>query len=80
VVGIDLEAPDGHGVVDADVPCGVDGQIGVDRHVADAPCCSAIHLGARMVALVVNATLGATVLLIILRLISGGGGGWRRRW
>jgi hypothetical protein len=38
-----------------------------------------------MVALVVNATLGAIVLLIVLRLISGvGGGGWRnrvgRRW
>jgi hypothetical protein len=38
-----------------------------------------------MVALIVNATLGAIVLLIVLRLISGvGGGGWRggvgRRW
>ena len=43
-----------------------------------------IHLGTGMVALVVNATLGAIVLLIILRLISGAGGGWRgrfgRRW
>jgi uncharacterized membrane protein YeaQ/YmgE (transglycosylase-associated protein family) len=44
-----------------------------------------IHLGAGMIALVVNATLGAIVLLIILRLISGvGGRGWRsgagRRW
>jgi hypothetical protein len=40
-----------------------------------------IHLGTGMVALVVNATLGAIVLLIILRLISGvGGGGFRRRW
>ena len=44
-----------------------------------------IHLGTGIVALVVNATLGAIVLLIILRLISGaGGGGWRsrfgRRW
>jgi uncharacterized membrane protein YeaQ/YmgE (transglycosylase-associated protein family) len=44
-----------------------------------------IHLGTGMVALVVNATLGAIVLLIILRLISGaGGGGWGsrfgRRW
>jgi uncharacterized membrane protein YeaQ/YmgE (transglycosylase-associated protein family) len=44
-----------------------------------------IHLGSGMVALVVNATLGAIVLLLILRLISGaGGGGWRgrfgRRW
>ena len=40
-----------------------------------------IHLGTGMVALVVNATLGAIVLLIILRLITGvGGGGFRRRW
>ena len=43
-----------------------------------------IHLGTGTVALVVNATLGAIVLLIFLRLISGGGGGWRsrfgRRW
>lgn len=44
-----------------------------------------IHLGTGTVALVVNATLGAIVLLILLRLISGGGGGgWRsrfgRRW
>src|ERR1700722_15904561 len=40
-----------------------------------------IHLGTGMVALVVNATLGAIVLLIILRLISeDGGGGFRRRW
>ncbi len=44
-----------------------------------------IHLGAGIVALVANATLGAIVLLILLRLINGGGGGgWRgrfgRRW
>jgi uncharacterized membrane protein YeaQ/YmgE (transglycosylase-associated protein family) len=40
-----------------------------------------IHLGTGMVALVVNATLGAIVLLIILRLISGAGGGRSgRRW
>jgi len=31
-----------------------------------------IHLGTGMVALIVNATLGAIVLLVILRLISGG--------
>ena len=36
VVGIDLEAPDRHGVVNADVPRGVNRQVGVDRHVADA--------------------------------------------
>jgi uncharacterized membrane protein YeaQ/YmgE (transglycosylase-associated protein family) len=39
-----------------------------------------IRLGTGMVALVVNATLGAIVLLIVLRLISGGGGGWRSRF
>ena len=37
-----------------------------------------IHLGTGMVALVVNATLGAIVLLVLLRLISGvSRGGWR---
>jgi hypothetical protein len=36
VVGVDLEAPDGHGVVDADVPRSMDGQVSVDWHVADA--------------------------------------------
>ena len=30
VIGVDLEAPDGHGVVDADVPRGVCGQVSVD--------------------------------------------------
>ena len=44
-----------------------------------------IRLGTGIVALVVNATLGAIVLLIFLRLVSrGGGGGWGsrfgRRW
>jgi uncharacterized membrane protein YeaQ/YmgE (transglycosylase-associated protein family) len=42
-----------------------------------------IHLGTGMVALVINATLGAIVLLIVLRLISGAGGGGSRlggRW
>jgi hypothetical protein len=40
-----------------------------------------IHLGTGIVSLVLNATIGAIVLLLILRLISGaGGGGWRRRW
>ena len=34
--GVDLEAPDGHRVVDADVPRGVDRQVSVDRDVADA--------------------------------------------
>jgi uncharacterized membrane protein YeaQ/YmgE (transglycosylase-associated protein family) len=40
-----------------------------------------IHLGTGIVVLIVNATLGAIVLLIILRLISGAGGrGWRSRF
>lgn len=46
-----------------------------------------IHLGVGMVALIVNATIGAVLLLVVLRLLSGsrgwGGGwasGWGRRW
>ena len=38
-----------------------------------------IHLGAGTVALILNAFIGAVVLLLILRLI-GGGWGYRRRW
>lgn len=38
-----------------------------------------IHLGAGMVSLILNAFIGAVVLLLILRLI-GGGWGYRRRW
>lgn len=38
-----------------------------------------IHLGVGIVALVVNASIGAVVLLLVLRLV--GGGRWRyRRW
>jgi hypothetical protein len=33
---LDLEAPDFHGIVDADVPGRVDGQVSVNWHVADA--------------------------------------------
>lgn len=43
-----------------------------------------IHLGAGMVALIVNAAIGAIVLLLILRLLLGGWRrnywGWRRPW
>ena len=39
-----------------------------------------IHLGAGIVALIINAFIGAVVLLLILRLVSGGGFGGRRRW
>src|ERR1700723_3313392 len=37
-----------------------------------------IHLGVGIVALIINAFIGAVVLLLILRLLSGGFG--RRRW
>jgi uncharacterized membrane protein YeaQ/YmgE (transglycosylase-associated protein family) len=37
-----------------------------------------IHLGVGIVALVINAFIGAIVLLLILRLIGGGGWGYRR--
>jgi uncharacterized membrane protein YeaQ/YmgE (transglycosylase-associated protein family) len=39
-----------------------------------------VHLGAGIVALILNAFIGAVVLLLILRLVSGGGFGYRRRW
>ncbi|WP_158814801.1 GlsB/YeaQ/YmgE family stress response membrane protein [Methylocapsa sp. S129] len=42
-----------------------------------------IHLGVGTVALIINATIGAIVLLLVLRLVWGGGGwGGRlgRRW
>ena len=38
-----------------------------------------IHLGVGIVALIINAFIGAVVLLLILRLVGGGFGG-RRRW
>jgi hypothetical protein len=46
-----------------------------------------IHLGVGTVGLIVNATIGAIVLLLLIRLVAGGGrfgGGWGgrfgRRW
>jgi uncharacterized membrane protein YeaQ/YmgE (transglycosylase-associated protein family) len=43
-----------------------------------------IHLGVGTVALIVNATIGAVVLLILLRVFAGnrgwGGGGWGSGW
>jgi uncharacterized membrane protein YeaQ/YmgE (transglycosylase-associated protein family) len=39
-----------------------------------------VHLGAGIVGLIINAFIGAVVLLLILRLVSGGGFGYRRRW
>ena len=66
----------GYGLV-GDLIIGVIGAFIGDRLVPRL----GIHLGTGMVALVVNATLGAIVLLIILRLISGVAGGRSgRRW
>ena len=41
-----------------------------------------IHLGAGMVNEIVNATIGAILLLLVVRLLRGAGGGgrWRGRW
>jgi uncharacterized membrane protein YeaQ/YmgE (transglycosylase-associated protein family) len=46
-----------------------------------------IHLGARMISAIINATIGAILLLLVVRLVRGGGGwgsrwsgGWGRRW
>jgi len=40
-----------------------------------------IHLGTGIVELIVNAFVGAVILLFVLRLVGGGGGwGYRRRW
>jgi uncharacterized membrane protein YeaQ/YmgE (transglycosylase-associated protein family) len=45
-----------------------------------------IHLGAGMISAIINATLGAVLLLLIVRLLRGGSGwgnrfgGWGRRW
>jgi uncharacterized membrane protein YeaQ/YmgE (transglycosylase-associated protein family) len=41
-----------------------------------------LHLGAGIVDLIINATIGAIILLFVLRLLRGGGfrRGWGRRW
>jgi len=40
-----------------------------------------IHLGSGLVSAIVNATIGAVLLLLIVRLVRGGGfGGWQRSW
>lgn len=38
-----------------------------------------IHLGVGFVAEIINATIGAVLLLLVIRLVRGGGG-WRSRW
>ncbi len=43
-----------------------------------------IHLGVGLIAAIINATIGAVVLLLIIRLVRGPAWGWRRgygrRW
>ena len=43
-----------------------------------------VQLGAGIIALIVDATIGAIVLLLVVRLVRGGGSwegsGWGRRW
>ena len=42
-----------------------------------------IHLGVGTIALIINATIGAVVLLLIIRVVAGNrgwGGGWGRGW
>ncbi|HEY5363721.1 MAG TPA: GlsB/YeaQ/YmgE family stress response membrane protein [Aestuariivirga sp.] len=38
-----------------------------------------IHLGTGLLEQIINATIGALILLFIIRLVRGGGG-WRNRW
>jgi uncharacterized membrane protein YeaQ/YmgE (transglycosylase-associated protein family) len=38
-----------------------------------------IHLGTGLVSAIVNATIGAVLLLLVVRLVRGGGG-WQRSW
>jgi uncharacterized membrane protein YeaQ/YmgE (transglycosylase-associated protein family) len=42
-----------------------------------------IHLGVGTIALIINATIGAIILLIIIRMVAGSrgwGGGWGNGW
>ena len=41
-----------------------------------------LHVGTGVVSAIVNATIGAILLLLVVRLLGGGTGwgGWRRRW
>jgi len=43
-----------------------------------------IHLGSGMISAILNATIGAMLLLLVLRLVRGrsawSGWGWRGRW
>jgi uncharacterized membrane protein YeaQ/YmgE (transglycosylase-associated protein family) len=39
-----------------------------------------IHLGTGIIASIINATIGAVILLLLIRLVRGPGFGWRRGW
>ena len=39
-----------------------------------------VHLGVGMLREILNATIGAILLLLIIRLVSGSGFGYARRW
>jgi uncharacterized membrane protein YeaQ/YmgE (transglycosylase-associated protein family) len=39
-----------------------------------------IHLGTGLISAIVNATIGAVLLLLIVRLVRGGVWGWQRSW
>ena len=39
-----------------------------------------VHLGTGIIASIVNATIGAVILLVLIRLVRGPGWGWRRGW
>jgi uncharacterized membrane protein YeaQ/YmgE (transglycosylase-associated protein family) len=39
-----------------------------------------IHLGTGLISAIINATIGAVLLLLIVRLVRGGGWGWQRSW
>jgi uncharacterized membrane protein YeaQ/YmgE (transglycosylase-associated protein family) len=39
-----------------------------------------IRLGTGLISAIVNATIGAVLLLLVVRLVRGGGGGWQRSW
>jgi hypothetical protein len=72
VVGVDLEAPDGHGVVDADVPRGVHtGDAGVARGIFRPAAVSASRLG-----LDDSLRLSAAAVLVVL----ASNGGKHIRW
>jgi uncharacterized membrane protein YeaQ/YmgE (transglycosylase-associated protein family) len=38
-----------------------------------------LQLGSGLISAIINATIGALLLLLVIRLVHGGGG-WRRRW